>query len=313
MLTVSSRIPLRTLFVPILLPLASCMRASAHIEPSAMVPRSVVDQLLAADRAFATAAVRTDVADALEPMFTDDVIMPLPDRRFAMTRAEAVQSLRSNADNAGGRLAWAPIRAGISADGQHGFTFGYMTLHRAAGDSVPLKYMAYWVRTPEGWRVAAYKRARRPPGEVSLAMMPPALPERLVPPTRDAAVIERHRESLDAAERSFSNLAQHMGLGLAFQMTGRPDAVNMGGPDSPEFVVGAEAIGRSIGANAPPGSSPVSWAPDVRVLVASSGDLGVTIGYIRSNDPNAPANSAVPFFTIWRRSMSQEPWRYIAE
>ena len=33
----------------------------------------------------------TDVAGALEAMFTDDVIMPLPDRRFATTRPEAVQ------------------------------------------------------------------------------------------------------------------------------------------------------------------------------------------------------------------------------
>ena len=309
----SSRILFVALLVAILLPFTSCARVSARPAPAATSPQAVVDELLAADRAFAAAAASTDVAGALEPMLLDDVIMPLPDRRFAMTRAEAVQFLRTNPDNAGAHLGWAPIRGGISADGQHGFTFGYMSLHRAAGDSVPLKYMAYWVRTPAGWRVAAYKRARRPAGDVSLAMMPPALPAQLVPPTIDVAVIERHRESLDAAERSFSNVAQHMGLGPAFQMTGRADAVNMGGPSSPEFVVGADAIGRSIGANAPVGSSPVSWAPDVRVLVASSGDLGVTIGYIRSNDPNAPANSAAPFFTIWRRSTAQDPWRYIAE
>ena len=39
-----------------------------------------------------------------------------------------VQALRANPDNAGARLEWAPIRGGISADGQHGFTFGYMTV-----------------------------------------------------------------------------------------------------------------------------------------------------------------------------------------
>ena len=278
-----------------------------------MTPQAVVDELLAADRAFASAAARTDVAGALEPMFADGVLMPTPDRSFAEGRAAAVQSLRANPDNAGARLEWAPLRGGISADGRHGFTFGYMTLHRAAGDSLPLKYMAYWVHTSEGWRVAAYKRGRRAPGAVSGEMMPPALPPAMVAPSTDATSIERHRESLAAAERGFSSVAQNVGLGVAFQMHGSADAVNMGGPSDPGFVVGAEAIGRAIGANAPAGSSPVSWAPDVRVIVASSGDLGVTLGYIRSNDPNAPAGSASPFFTVWRRLTPQHSWKYIAE
>ena len=48
--------------------------------------------------------------------------------------------------------------------------------------------------------------------------------------------------------------------------------------------------------------SPVSWAPD-RVVVAASGDLGVTIGMIRPNEP--PPAGAAPgfaFFTIWYRA-----------
>lgn len=270
-------------------------------------------QLLDADRAFTAAAARTDVAGALGPMFADDVLMPTPDRRFATGRNEAVQSLRANPDNAGARLEWAPIRGGISADGQHGFTFGYMTLYRATGDSVPLKYMAYWVKTPDGWRAVAYKRGRRAPGAVSREMMPPALPPGMVAPTSDPATIERHRESLAAAELEFSTVAQTMGLGPAFQTHGWADAVNMGGPNDRQFVVGADAIGRAIGAGSPSGSSPVSWAADVRVIVASSGDLGVTLGYIRSNDPSAPAGSGSPFFTIWRRETTGHSWRYIAE
>ena len=79
-------------------------------------------------------------------------------------------------------------------------------------------------------------------------------------------------------------------------------------------MIGSEAIGRTVSAGDAPGGSPVSWAPD-RVIVASSGDLGVTIGMIR---PNAqPADGSTPagfaFFTIWRRATPKDPWRYVAE
>jgi hypothetical protein len=51
------------------------------------------------------------------------------------------------------------------------------------------------------------------------------------------------------------------------------------------------------------------------VIVASSGDLGVTIGLIRetapSTDPNAP--TVFPFFTVWQRASPTDPWRYVAE
>jgi hypothetical protein len=58
----------------------------------------------------------------------------------------------------------------------------------------------------------------------------------------------------------------------------------------------------------------VAWAPDEGSIVASSGDLGVTFGFIRQNTP-PPAGqpSAIPFITIWRRASTADPWRYIAE
>jgi hypothetical protein len=174
--------------------------------------------------------------------------------------------------------------------------------------------MAYWIRQPDGWRASVYKRARRPEGDVPLTMMPPALPDRLIPPTTDAAVIAGHLEGLDQAERDFSLEAQKVGLGAAFARWGSADAVNMGGQGSPGFVVGAPAIGREIGAGNPGTTSPVSWTPD-RVIVASSGDLGVTIGLIRPNQaPSDGTQSAgFPFFTIWRRAGPGAPWRYVAE
>lgn len=296
-----------------------CLAGLAWMTPedtqAPSTPLALAEELLAADRAFAAAAATTDVAGALGPMLATEVVFgPVPGGRFAEGRDQALASLRANPENAGARLEWTPVRAGLSADGRHGFTFGYMTLHRADGSRTPLKYLAYWIRQPEGWRVAAYKRSRRPAGEVSLALMPPALPDRLVPITSDAAAIRRHLESLDQAERAFSDEAQRIGLGAAFARWGSADAVNMGGPESAGFVVGAEAIGAHIGRDSPGPASPVSWAPD-KVIVASSGDLGITIGRIRPNQatPGGMPAAGVPFFTIWRRAGPGAPWRYVAE
>jgi hypothetical protein len=242
-------------------------------------------------------------------MFAEDVIMPVPGNRFVEGRAGAVEALRANADNLAGRVEWTPIRGGVSADGQHGFTFGYMTLRRPDGTTLPLKYLSYWIRQPDGWRVAAYKRRPRAAGDVSLAPMPPSLPERIVPALKQppATLVTELKET----ENTFSATAQRIGIGPAFAQFGSADAVNMGGRDDASFVVGAEAIGRSVGAGGAAASSPVSWGAD-RALVASSGDLGVTFGMIRSNDP-AAAGSAIPFFTVWRRASPSTPWKYIAE
>ena len=117
-----------------------CLLAIASIQ-TARTPQSVVDELLAADRSFAAAATNTTAIPALSAMFADDVvvIVPGPPPGFARGKTSAAEALKSNPDNAAGRLAWGPQRAGISADGQHGFTVGYMMLTRPGGTNVPIK------------------------------------------------------------------------------------------------------------------------------------------------------------------------------
>jgi len=279
---------------------------------AAATPQSVVDELLAADRAFSAASATTDLVSGLTAMFADDVVIPNPPEQFAEGKAAVVAMLRANADNARSRTEWTPVRGGVSADGQHGFTVGYMTLHRPDDTTLALKYLAYWVKRPEGWRVAAYKRSRAGEGSASHAMMAPALPAQLVTPSTDAAIIARHRETLDAAERAFSNEAQKIGLGPAFAQFGSADAVNLGGAGDAGIVVGAENIASMVSAGQPADGSTLNWAPD-RVIVASSGDLGVTIGMIHPNTPRAGQPASFPFFTIWRRASPAAPWRYVAE
>ncbi|TAK17752.1 MAG: hypothetical protein EPO35_02455 [Acidobacteria bacterium] len=276
---------------------------------TAATPQQAVDELIAADRAFSAAAAgKANVIEALTPMFATDVIMPQPGGVFARGVDQAVIALKANADNTTAKVEWTPIRGGISADATQGFTFGYMTLRRPDGSTVPLKYMSYWVKTAQGWRVAAYKRSRRPEGAVSLDLMPASMPDRLVAP---GPALAAGASELAAAEKAFSDESQKIGLGPAFVKFGAPDAVNMG-PDA-AFLVGNDKIGAFIGAGSPQPTSPVSWAADERVIVASTGDLGISIGFIRRNAPLADGSMPPPnaFFTIWRKVNGV--WKYIAE
>jgi len=276
-------------------------------------PQSVVDELLATDRGFAAAAAKTTVVPALSAMFADDVAMPTPNSDFARGKEQAIAALNTNPDNAQGRLEWTPIRGGVSADGQHGFTFGYMTLQRPDNTRIPVKYVSYWVKRGGAWRVVVYKRARAEQSPATRETMAPALPAQLEPPTTDAAVIARHKASLEAAEKAFSDLAQKIGVGAAFVKNGSADAVNVGPPNQPTFTVGAERIGAAVGQGGPTDSAPIAWAADAGSFVATSGDLGVTFGFIRPHKPQPGRPDANPFITVWRRAGPNASWRYIAE
>ncbi|MFC3713993.1 DUF4440 domain-containing protein [Sphingoaurantiacus capsulatus] len=274
---------------------------------AAASPQAAVDELLAADRAFAAAAAKRNVIDGLTAMFAEDVWMPTAAGSFARSPAAAAEVLGSNPANRTAQVEWAPVRGGISADGSHGFTFGFITTKEAGKPDRPGKYLAYWVKKPDGWRVAAYKRVPRPEGATSPASLAPALPAKLVRATGSATA---HAASLKAAEDSFGAEAQKIGLGPAFAKWGRADAVNIyqGGATIEQ---GAERIGRNQGTDA---TSSVNWGADAGVLVAPSGDLGVTFGYLRANGPVPEGRPTVsPFFTVWRRNSVNDPWRYIAE
>jgi ketosteroid isomerase-like protein len=269
-----------------------------------------VEALLAADRAFSTAAAHApSAADALAAMFDADVIAPFPGQGLVVGRDAVVAAFRAVPGFGEAGIGWAPVRGGISADGSQGFTFGFLTI--AAGDPArrDRKYLAYWVHRPQGWRVVAWRTAPRQPGEISSAMMAPSLPGFAARERRDAAAIEAHRASLAAAEHAFSDRAQQVGLRVAFREYGREDAMNM--YRGAGFDVGLDAITGIFDSNET--VSPVSWATE-HAFVASSGDLGVSIGTIRTNRPGANGRpDSFPFFTVWRRDGPNAPWRYIAE
>ncbi len=301
--------------LPILVTLALTSLVPVLPSPSTVreTPRHVAESLLEADRVFARTASTTDMLSALDAMFASDVVMPLPRNGFARGKPAVLAALREMPGIAAAKASWTPIRAGISADATHGFTFGYLTVHTQDGSRVDRKYMAYWVREAGVWRVLAYKQGRAPGPPSAMNVMAPALPAAIVRTRPDSSRARALRHELMHAEDSFALEAQRIGVGNAFAARGAGDAVNMGGSASARFIVGASAIATHV-AQGNMAASDVVWGADT-AFVASSGDLGITFGVIREKKPAAGSDPAAgyPFFTIWRRAGPKAPWRYVAE
>ena len=280
----------------------------ATAQAPAQTSQTIVDELVAADRAFGEAARDKPLAEGLSAMFDSETVMPSP-AGFITGPAAIAAALNANPANDGAKASWTPVRGGVSADGSHGFTIGFMTIVSEGKPVRHAKYVSYWIKRPSGWKVAVYKRGGRPNGEVSLALMAPSLPEQALGAAKDAATLAAYRASLDKAERSFSDDAQVIGIGPAFVKYGRADATNVG--FGPNFTVGNDKIGADIGAN--PVEGGLVWAPDGGVIVAPTGDFGITWGMIRPLKPDAGVPATIPYTTIWRRAAPDQPWRYIAE
>jgi len=269
---------------------------------------SGVDDLLAADRAFAAASASLDPVAGITAMLDEEVAMPLPGKGIVTGKAAITEAFKASPAFKDGYVTWTPVRGGISADGTQGFTYGFLTV--GSGDEAKRnrKYLAYWVKRPVGWRVVAYRQQPREAGEVSTAMMEPALPGFTAKAKTDAKRIAANQASLAAAERAFSDRAQVVGLKKAFAEYGRPDAMNMYAGAG--FAFGLDAVVANFKEEGP---AKIHWSTE-RSFVASSGDLGVSIGMIRPNaPPKAGEPDGFPFFTIWKRDKPGAPWRYIAE
>jgi hypothetical protein len=257
-------------------------------------------ELLAADRAWSGRAASGNAVDGLAAMFDEQAVMVSGGLLDLVRGREAIRALlAARPENAMSKVEWAPVSGGISADGTQGYTYGALTLRPAEGQPTQQKYLAYWVKRPDGWRVMAYKRAgRREAGPLKVA----------------PAVIGEGRRRDDAgalmaaSEKAFSDEAQLIGLRAAFKKWGRAESVNIGAEDA--VAVGAEAIGNGVAG--PELTSGVTWAADEHI-VAPSGDMGLTYGLLHLKAPPGGQPATIPFFTVWARPKPGDPWRYVAE
>lgn len=303
----------------------------AHTMAQTGAPADPASALFTADSTLGAAAHARSAHDALAAMLAADAVMPDPARSgFAEGRAAVLEAVLRDTLFRDGRLSWQPVRAGISADGRHGLTIGVMQLTTARGQTRRFKYLAYWVRGAEGWQARVWRRvpvtasvttpvttpaatpaaAPAAEGSVATGASAPWLP-RSTALALEGESLQRAQAELAGMEQRFSDSASEVGIGPAFLAFGADDAWHVGSPTDAGFTRGNAAIARAVQGDAPAGTSPVTWSAD-RALVAASGDLGVTLGYIvpvtARPDGSRPR---FPFFTIWRREASG--WKYIAE
>ena len=157
--------------------------------------KSGVDDLLAADRAFAAQSAKLDPVAGITAMLDADIATPVPGKGIVVGKAAVAEAFKASPAFASGHVTWAPVRAGISADGTQGFTFGFLSV--GSGDTArrDRKYLAYWIKRAAGWRVVTYRQQPREAGAVSTAMLPPALPGFTARPKTDAALIATNTAS----------------------------------------------------------------------------------------------------------------------
>lgn len=281
------------------------------IAPGAVPAQPAAEQaaasLIAADRAFGAASTRP-MLEALGAALADDALMPDPTTSgFARGRAAIIAALGRDSLAASSRVRWVPVRGGVSGDGSHGFTIGFMEVLRADGSIVPQRYLAYWVRGAAGWRMQALRRGPRPAGAVDSSFAGALNAPRR--PALQKRARETRRAELAATERAFSDSSQTMGLGESFALFGHPDAWHLNGPGGPDLVRGRDAVVRSVSTGVPAGTSPYVWDADT-TIIAPSGDFGVNLGVILRTA--ARTQPGFPFFTIWLRGADGR-WRYVAE
>ncbi|MDB4908879.1 MAG: hypothetical protein JWO05_3663 [Gemmatimonadetes bacterium] len=265
-------------------------------------PASAREELFAADRAMGAATPQLPMIDKLLAGFSTDVQV-VGGGRIATGQAAARELFASNPANVTSTLEWAPVSGDVSADGTNGYTYGFATLRRADGTMIPMKYLAYWVRENGAWRIRAYKRAARAPGEVASR----SFPAQLVAATgMDSLAAARE---LAAAESAFSADAGVRGTVAAFRSFGSAGATHLGGPGDIDFRHGLEEVVAGIASGGD--SKNLTWGSDV-AIVARSGDMGLSLGRITLHpDDGKPAPAPFPFFTVWRKEAAG--WRYVAE
>ena len=272
------------------------------------------DSLLAADVSRTDSVRRSGAVNGIVPWLDDDVVYLRAGIPAIYGRENVTAMLGATSASAGTPVQWQPLGGETATDARFGYTYGIAEVEPASaptdggGQARPTprldRYIAVWHRAPRGpWRLVAYAEVGAPPvGDVTLnGTAPPGQPLN----GREAS----WREDLRQTDNDFSDAALRSGLGAAFSTWVAPTGVMFVGT---ELVTGPEEV-REVYARATSNSSLV-WRP-VHSGVASSGDLGFTVGeYVAtgSNASGAVSQRFGKYLTVWRKQRDGA-WRFVVD
>lgn len=249
--------------------------------------------LRAADSAHAAAVQAHGVVHGLPSAFADDVYF-LREGADVVHGLQAVRADLPGSPLAGAALAWTTLRADVSADARHGYTYGGGTFTAADGTQRFSRTMAYWRNEGGAWKVAAF--VVNLPGRPAQPL-PAGFVAQDPTPIRGAADVEEVMQ----ADRDFSAQSVAHGPAAAFRDWAAADGILLGGP-----FYGPQALYDVMR----PGGGSLVWGP-VAGGIAPSGDLGFTVGVARSTADDGTRGYS-KYLTVWRRQPGGH-WRFVAD
>ena len=168
----------------------------------ATAPPTALIELVAAEKQALEQAKGKPPAEAIVSMIEADTRVYTRGGPY-VGKAAALTGIKSNPGNLGTGTDWLPVKSGMSSDGKHGFTLGYFDISGGTDPKVAHhRYLAYWVRGADGWKIAAIKQSLRRPEEKVLDSLPPSFPAQATTTPPDSAAA---RQSLIDAEQAFSD------------------------------------------------------------------------------------------------------------
>ena len=283
---------------------ASCRYAASNAVASASAPR---EELLKQVAALESAAwQKSSFVEATANAFAPTGFFAGAGAASERGPVGARKWLARDTTNLTSRGRWHTVFGDVSDDGRDGYTFGYLDVFRASGDSALGTFHAYWRRSNEGrWEILVMARARR---DASRTPTPHSLVARTRKGLPSVDTVAVYAE-LARTEIAFSD-ASEASIANAFASFAEPTAAK---GDGSVYIFGREAIaGFFRGQKPPPGFTGIQWKPEFG-SVARSGDLGFTTGPVtRRGEAQPNAAPGGRYFTIWRRQ-PDGTWKYVID
>jgi ketosteroid isomerase-like protein len=259
---------------------------------------AVSKTLAEADAEFAQHVARAGFRDAMLPALADDAVLfmprPVPGRTW----------LASSAPPAG-TYSWSPAWSAISGDGSLGLTSGPIAIAAPAPDSSRTgQYVTVWSRTPIGWKIQLHMIVPGPQEpSVTYAPHKPAGDGR---PRGGPGAIEATRATLFMADRALYAASQKDGLATAVSRVVTPDVRLLRGGALP--AVGPDSLRSALARD----TQSLIWQTAGDLIMARSGDLGVTYGLYERRNATGGVTEWGSFVRAWERQ-PDGGWRILLD
>jgi ketosteroid isomerase-like protein len=261
------------------------LAASGMTPPAVSADRAAeLQQVVAAERAFAARAQVVNARQAFAEFFAPDAVLFAPFASPAFPRLREAPDWPVN-------IQWRPVAAAVSGAGDMGYTTGPSEYRQSPGEA-PIghgHYTSVWQRQPDGRFLVRIDVGIEHPAPVVRApdWTPPA-----APPLSAPALPEPERESAAQALRDLdAQLGRAASLDALAPMLAEEARWHRGGHLP---VVGRGAVTSALAERA----ESLQWSPESAVI-AVSGDFGYVYG--RGRWQRGADSGDLAYLNLWQR------------